>query len=624
MRKYWLCLILVFAAVLTGATACKNKTPESPTVRVLPIILDGVSDYCIVRADDASKTVIDAAVSIWSAFSERHGISVSIYDAYAYHQNAEGKKKIVVGDVPKTESELLAKELLFDDYTVCMKENDLYLVGGSDGATAAAVDWFLSECMPKDESKSWSVREDFRYEMRATYPLSGLMLAGIPVQNYRIVYPDKSVWSQKLAVQVRNLIRQKCGLAPEIVSDRTSETECEILVGITNRQESREAADSLPERNVYYRIVQSGTRLVLLGGGVQSGNALYADLEARLNALSGDSCDPAQGGLDVTEDIRFSIDRKMQARTSGTELRVMHSNVLFESNAKNGMTPRERAELLADTYYCYLPDILTLNECFGGQPMDIALRDLLAEQYIFIDFTDKSSTDKNLQKGYCGTPIAYSKSAGLTLLSSGASTVMNGDAFHSAAWCVMETKTKNRFLVLSVHLPDNRRDGVWSNEYVKKVIEVIDGVRRTYGDLPCILNGDWFFYQASGVLPYEYLIGQGFADAGEVAGNQYSVGIGTYHTIGQGQAQTEEDLTFVSPEWFTVLSHKILRDYNTVNGSDHFPVLCDLRFSRSATADDIPSWGENPPEGGLVCGTEGEASELTVGFSDYFGKEGTS
>lgn len=122
-------------------------------------------------------------------------------------------------------------------------------------------------------------------------------------------------------------------------------------------------------------------------------------------------------------------------------------------------------------------------------------------------------------------------------------------------------------------------------------MKVINTVRSEYGNLPVAANGDWFFWQNT--APYNYLIESGFADASETALKRHSDSIGTYHTIGVGETQrVEEDICFINPEWFTALAHKNLVDFYTVNGSDHYPVLVDLQFKKSASADEIPPFDD--------------------------------
>lgn len=618
IKKRTLCLLLCLLASLCFLAACREEKPEPEPepVPALTLFADGRTDYAIVRGDRASDTVIEAAVALYTAVNEDCGVPMSLYDEFAYSM-AEEPHRIVVGlleEDPLTAE--LQGSLLYDDFVFRVAEGDLYIIGGSDQATADAVDYFLEEYLMG--TTSLELPGDLDRTVLYEYPLPGLSIDGTPLKDYRIVYDADLYWSRELAVRVQTLFRSKTGHLLELTDDTATETDREILVGVTSRAASQAAAQAFAAPNVYYRLAVEDRKLLLTNQGYQSGDAAYLALETAVEGLSAEACDLNASVLDIDGDIRSLVDRRMQARTEGTDLRLLHNNVLFVAKADNGFTAQMRAELLADTYLCYLPDILTFNEMLTGEPMDLYLRTLLADHYSFVPLSNADSPNADLQKGRCGTPIAYRTDAGLTLLDSSVIEISEGDAFHSAAWAIFRTEDGNLFLILSAHLVENKEDGKWTDRYARKIVNELNRVRRTWGALPMLLNGDWFFWEGEGVKPYAYMIEQGLADAGEVAVNAYSNGMGTFHTVGSGQVNTEEDLTFLTPEWFTVLSHKLLLDYNTINGTDHVPVLVDVQFRGPATEDDIPVFtdpSEPPlPDNHLEVSPDGE---MTVDFGAF-------
>lgn len=276
--------------------------------------------------------------------------------------------------------------------------------------------------------------------------------------------------------------------------------------------------------------------------------------------------------------------RPTLARADGTTVRVMQSNV--KDDGINNDT--RRAELLFDTYLAYEPDIITFNELNpSGRPVPIRLKELLEPYYTIIDaeyldlFLDQEGQSNLVTQRKYGFPIAYRKNAGLTLIDSGFSYHTKMEYFHGTAWAVFE-KNGSRFLVAANHLAENvtvDEEGTktTSTIWVEQVMQVIAVATERYGEMPMILNGDWYF--ATNLRPeaYQYMKDQGLEDVAQTAKIKHSVGIGTFHNLGENQTNwAHEDIIFTSG--FKALQHQIIVDYYTINASDHYPVLADLQL----------------------------------------------
>ena len=191
-----------------------------------------------------------------------------------------------------------------------------------------------------------------------------------------------------------------------------------------------------------------------------------------------------------------------------------------------------------------------------------------------------------------GQPIAYRKDAGLTVLDAGFNYLSDMVDYHGASWAVFETTEGNRFLTVAAHLSKNvDENGNESAQWVENVLEIVELAKVKYGQLPIVMGGDWFFAQGNYYsTAYNAVITNGYEDVSETAAQKHSAGKGTAHDIGAGtQNGVEIDILFITPEWFNALSHKIVIDFYTVNSSDHYPVVADLQFAKSATSDDIPN-----------------------------------
>ena len=597
-------LVSLLLSVLMLLVGCSKVTPsdgdsttEEPVVP-LTIFADGKTTFTIVRGDKAGDAVVQAAVLLRDTLKEATGISFTLYDEYGYNDNGAGAK-IAVGEVTDEVAARLKSQLRYDDYLVHVEGGNLYLLGGSDAATAKAVNYFISSILGENKtSLTMEGNTDLRYTYK--YPARELTIAGEAITSYRIVYDADLEFSKVRAGEVRDLIIKQSGAVLEVVPDTEEATEHEILVGVTNRSESVAAAAAFDSPNLYWSASVAGKRLVLTNGGVRSGEAMVKAVSAQLEKLTAAGTDINSSNLALSGDVKSMLDSNTLGRQENTDLRVMTNNVLRDTNLSENELMKysnaQRAELLADTYLCYMPDVILLQEMMEGKTMTITLRKLLAEYYDFADadylglFPDPETPDDNLKNRKYATPVAYRKGAGIQVLESGFTYLSDMVSYHGVSWTVMETQDGNRFLAASVHLSENKTAaGAWMDTYMRDVMKAINVARAKYGDLPVLMGGDFFW---SNVEPYKYTVGQGFADTSKSALKKFSDGLGTFHTLGKGeQDRVHEDLLFVN-DWFEALAHKVIIDLYTVNGSDHYPVMVDLRFTKSAIKENIPEFDD--------------------------------
>ena len=599
----WTFVLLVLALLLALGSCSGDGEGEQtgttpPPVRVDPITLfsPAGSAYTIVRGEHASNTIINAAVELRAAILEASGVDIPLNDDYLYSVNG-GTVAIVVGVTTDPRSQELQQSMNPDDYMLRVENNNLYLIGGSDEATVNAVRFFIEAYLAQPvESLQLEGNLDMKYIHE--YALPGLSIAGTPIASYTIVYDNVLVYARARAEELRDLIAARTGKVLQVVADTAAEpTANEILVGITNRAESLAAEATFAAPNLYYSVAVSGSKLLLANQGVRTGEAALAAFGELLDGLSSDACDITAQNCSISGDILETLDvHGANVRPEGTDIRVLHSNVLLATTADNdnGYSDQQRAELLVDTYLAYSPDVITFNEMIPGRNMTAIIRSLLSEYYTFTEgryldlFADPAPGDSLPY----ATPIAYRKDAGLKEIDSAYSYLSDMVNYHGVAWTVFEDGSGNRFLVASAHFSSNQdADSKWFTTFSEDTVTIINQARDQYGDLPVIANGDWFFWQ--GTAPYNYIIDSGFLDASEEAVLQHSVGIGTYHTVGVGSTdRVEEDMSFFNPTWLEALQHKNLVDKYTVNGSDHYPVLADYALKDSSTVDDIPPFDD--------------------------------
>lgn len=94
------------------------------------------------------------------------------------------------------------------------------------------------------------------------------------LEKYRVVVPEDADISTKYAAEnLVELIEDKTGIEMAIVTDNERETKREILIGETNREESK---TDTPLDEMQYLLVKRDSKIVMKGSGIYIGGAVSA------------------------------------------------------------------------------------------------------------------------------------------------------------------------------------------------------------------------------------------------------------------------------------------------------------------------------------------------------------
>ncbi|MFD0960489.1 RICIN domain-containing protein [Paenibacillus chungangensis] len=417
-----------------------------------------------------------------------------------------------------------------------------------------------------------SVEEDVWDSGTSDYTINGN-----PITEYKIVYNSKLVYSKESAINVRDMLLNKTGANLEVVPDTMPESNYEILVGSTSRQASRDVYTEYDRPNVYYTVKPAGDKLLIVSQGKMSGDKAEDAFEAYIMGLS---------GLAIGNGLNLSGDCKTEAFALSpfdTDLKVLQSNIFFHSpEFVNGYSFQQRAELQADIYLATLPDIITFNEFLN----DISYRivDLIKDYYTidkapFENAYDLSALNDPRLGSYHETPIAY-RTDKYEVIDSGYR-LYDGELvyFHHLTWGLFrELATGHVFLVSNNHYGPQHMPGGKFTFFAEQTINRVNELLVKYGEIPVILSGDWYFWKPN--QPYNFVIQNGYLEATDNAQVKHTPGYGTYQTIGSGQTNgVNEDLVFYSPNGLTALTHRVYVNDSSINASDHYPVIVDLKFN---------------------------------------------
>ncbi|MBQ2915939.1 MAG: DUF4838 domain-containing protein [Clostridia bacterium] len=161
MAKKIICMMLALSMMLTVLAACNNEPVdpvENPNDQqqeenqgnegaevisdVLNLVVDGVSDYVIVRGENAYISEVTASTELQKYLKQISGVEIPIVtDAVA-----PVAKEIVVGKTNReSDDEFDRTELGTDGFVIKTENGKLWLVGGEKRGTLYAVYTFLEE-----------------------------------------------------------------------------------------------------------------------------------------------------------------------------------------------------------------------------------------------------------------------------------------------------------------------------------------------------------------------------------------------------------------------------------------------------------------------------------------------
>ena len=252
MKKRVKILILIFilslfAVLLSGCNSfggndggvTSESSAEDIELKNDPILLNGDTPYCIVRASKAEKEVISAASGLCNRLEKIAGRSViKIIDDWVMEpEEADNDNfEILVGMTNRPESDTAKKALgTYLDYAVVVVGNKICIYANDTSRLKEAVDWFFDSLT----SENGEVKYTGSYTHIDTYDkykYGNLSFCGVPAGEFRIVIPASCTANEKeLAAELETFIGVNGGAILETVTDAESPSAHEILIGATNR-----------------------------------------------------------------------------------------------------------------------------------------------------------------------------------------------------------------------------------------------------------------------------------------------------------------------------------------------------------------------------------------------------
>ena len=256
-------IVLVLAMLVPCLFSCKkNDEPEEPPIEYTNIVDGGASNYQIVFAESATTAVKTLASKLETEIKNKTGVQLERVSDNTAKYPAKANE-ILLGVSKRAETTTALESLTEVGYKMEYANGKLIIVASNDYMLEKAVDALLDTYFVSESSV---LKVDSK--LNATYSGAAEMAALIGDDGkfkYKIIYPSGADQEITKAVStLRATIKSLLGCTADMSTDSAKESEYELLLGLTNRQASKDLYSSLALLET--RSAISGTKIVIGSG----------------------------------------------------------------------------------------------------------------------------------------------------------------------------------------------------------------------------------------------------------------------------------------------------------------------------------------------------------------------
>ncbi|MBE6636915.1 MAG: hypothetical protein E7618_03815 [Ruminococcaceae bacterium] len=353
-------------------TVSDTEIGEETTVPVVesePLVLikDGEVKYELVYPLYCDAYVSAAATELRDVFRKSTGLKLGVKNDSRTEDTVTNK--IIVGNAKYSACAEIYSTMKFYDYRVMVDGTNIHIAAYSEAGFVKAIKHLKENVFNKmtttEEGQQLTLKpENLIGTLKDSYEVTSWKILDNDISKYRIIYAEKSIKDHVLAF--RDHIARKCGTVLEVALDTKADpTDCEILIGNTNRDESKNTA---APTYLHYEANIVGQKLVIKSGGEHSLKNMFSSLLYDMNYMT-------KGKKDVVMDASFNLvgnlynDKLDSSKPADSNLRIMSCNILaeFESwtanAALNSYLPVSiRKEIFFSSIDYYQPTIIGLQE----------------------------------------------------------------------------------------------------------------------------------------------------------------------------------------------------------------------------------------------------------------------
>ena len=591
MKKF---VVLAISLLLLGLVfvSC-GETVDPPTpVEDIQLFKDGVSEYCIICADDVSDALKSEVDKLNSAILNTAGKSLELKDDFLSedYDITESPYEIVIGDCNRSVVTDIKHTLRTDDYIIKVVGKKIVVLGGSEESTINAVATFKRKCIQSNETVGLVIAGNYVLEYNGDYQINELKLNGTIITDYVLAYENNNYIPaiNRLNEKLKSVAGVSLGVETALQSNNYQHR---ILFGNCKTGISDGATTS----NGSYKILSDGNDVCIVAfSAMQADDAVIDIIDKYIPSDKKESFNiEFKAGTDTT--VSFEVGKTLKVLTQN-----LWENGYSEDISKQIIT---RHEYLKEIFDQKRPDVICFQETSHDRG-NSANKGKSIYDYVYNDLTPLYSvvcevrTDDN--RGSF-TPIFYRADL-YNVVDSGCYRFKDryDDSNNkSLSWVVFESRVDGkRFGIINCHFAlfmdkyngnfgyeDETDAGLgetWRQGNVKQVIERYLAMRSAYGDkLPVIMTGD--FNANPNKSSYKMLESyENFADSRLVSTGSSTQGRSSWHNCGalpKDGTSMLLDHMFVTEDTITVLSHEIVINGRAIRASDHCAVVCEFQFN---------------------------------------------
>lgn len=544
-------LILAILAVCMLASCQKEPVDDMPTVIVPDFTGFSVADLAqidVIYPEYCTNEVYHAGKSLCDAIEAKAGIRPGFRSSYVdgtAPEYTEAEWEILLGVCEnREESDDAARSVRVKDYGYKLVGKKIVFYGATEESLIQAINTFVDKVVNTcDKETFYSYTMDYMFH--DTYEVDSVMLNGISIAEYRIVYPSKgSMSEEKNAIRLAEAISSKTGYVMTVMPDKSADKVDSkwISIGVTKILERTTEAG--PTEHGAYAISADANGNILLD--VTSISGCVGGTDALIAML-----------CEGSKTIEASITSTIEGEYKMTQMSVMSFNILTTK-------PDEaRINRVVTTILNASPDTVGLQEV-SPYWMDI-LKERLKDTYAYVG--------EGRDGGHNGeySCIFYNKDK-FELLDSATywlSETPDVPSFHPESayprimtYAKLKNKTTGQeFVHVNTHFD---HIGVEARKFQAKVLTEKASV---FADLPIVMTGD--FNCVSTEETYKTIINAGYSNAALIAP------VAEKKATFPGNGKVIDFFfcnDFIYPTEYEVVDEKVDGEYP----SDHYPIF--LRY----------------------------------------------
>ena len=289
-----LCMIMIFSVVScasdnseetsSASDGSSNSTlPSEVPAGYVSLAEHEKANYRIVYEDGLASTVTSKINKHLEEIKSKIGVIMESVSDKTLPTSLDGMPEILIGETNRAESAETGAALRSGEYLIKFNKStkNVVITAGNISALGSAVDAFFKDAL--DTSKRYlSVAETYKKEKILDFPIQSVLIDGVPIQEYTVIYPKDADAVTKYAAQnLVDYLELNAGIKLNMSTDTKAESKYEILIGKTKRAASN-ISTSLSDGQ--YVLMQKDGKIVMQGNGIYVGAAVGAFVSENMSA----------------------------------------------------------------------------------------------------------------------------------------------------------------------------------------------------------------------------------------------------------------------------------------------------------------------------------------------------